>query len=137
MQANDFRKNDHSTMCRKPTAGFATTAVAVAAIVMLVMSCGDAGVEPTPTFPVATAVAVAPGSATFSALGDTARFTAEVRDQNGHVMTGAAVAWTSSNASVAAVNGEEGDSGAEDGDDRGGGADSGVGCVEGRYLFAG
>ena len=76
----------------------------VAAITMLVLSCGDAGVEPTPTFPVATVVTVTPGSATFSALGDTARFTAEVRDQNGQVMTGAAVGWTSSDASVAAVD---------------------------------
>ncbi len=38
-----------------------------------------------------------------TALGETARFTAEVRDQNGQVMTGAAVAWSTSDASVAPV----------------------------------
>ena len=35
---------------------------------------------------------------------ETARFTAEVRDQNGQVMAGAAVVWASSDASVAAVD---------------------------------
>ena len=102
MQASHFRKDDHPRMRRKLSAGLAISVVTVAAIAMLVLSCGDAGVEP-PAL-VATAVTVTPGSATFSALGDTARFTAEVRNQNGHVITGAAVAWTSSDASVAAVD---------------------------------
>ena len=71
-----------------------------------VSSCGDGAVEPTPApaAPVATTVTVNPGSAALSALGETARFTAEVRDQNGQVMAGAAVAWASSDASVAAVD---------------------------------
>lgn len=67
-------------------------------------ACGDAGVEPAAPAPVPTAVAVNPGSAALTALGETARFTAEVRDQSGQVMAGAAVAWTSSDASVAAVD---------------------------------
>ena len=103
MQASDFRKDDHPTMRRRLSAGSSISALTVAAIAILVLSCGDAGVEP-PAVPVATTVTVTPGSATFSALGDTARFTAEVLDQNGWVMTGAAVAWTSSEASVAAVD---------------------------------
>jgi len=49
-------------------------------------------------------VTVNPGSASFTALGETARFTAEVRDQNGQPMAGAAVAWASSDASVATVD---------------------------------
>jgi len=49
-------------------------------------------------------VTVNPGSASFTALGETARFTAEVRDQNGQVMAGAAVAWASSDASVATAD---------------------------------
>ena len=102
MQASHFRKDDHPRMRRKPSEGFSISALSVAATAILVLSCGDAGVEP-PAL-VATAVTVTPGSATFSALGDTARFTAEVRNQNGHVITGAAVAWTSSHASVAAVD---------------------------------
>ena len=78
---------------------------AVAAMALLVLSCGDGAVEPAPSqASVATAVTVSPGSATLTAIEETARFTAEVRDQNGQAMSGAAVAWTSSDASVAAVD---------------------------------
>ena len=82
---------------------------------LLILSCGDSAVEPTPPppppAPVAATVTVNPGSATFIALGETAialgetaRFTAEVRDQNGQTMAGAAVAWASSDKAVAAVD---------------------------------
>ncbi|MDE0358886.1 MAG: serine hydrolase [Gammaproteobacteria bacterium] len=73
---------------------------------MLVLSCGDGAVEPPPPAPapVATTVTVNPASATLTALEETARFTADVRDQNGQVMAGAAVAWTTSDASVASVD---------------------------------
>ncbi len=47
---------------------------------------------------------VSPGSAALSALGETARLTVEVRDQNGRVMAEAAVAWTTSDAAVPAVD---------------------------------
>ncbi len=81
-------------------------ASAIGAVVVLVLSCGDGAVEPPPPpAPVATTVAVSPGSATLSALGETARFTAEVRDQNGQVVAGAAIAWASSDISVATVDG--------------------------------
>ena len=87
------------------SAGFAVPAMAVGGITMLVLSCGDAAVEPLPPpDPVAATVTVNPSSATLATLGETARFTAEVRDQNGQVMTGTAVAWTSSDASIAAVD---------------------------------
>lgn len=92
-------------------AGFTIPAMAVAGIAMLVLSCGDDSVGPTtpptpppPPAPVATTVTVNPGSAAFTALGETARFAAEVRDQNGQVMAGAAVAWASSDASVATAD---------------------------------
>ena len=107
MQTSDCRKDDHPRMRRKLSAGFSISAVTFAAIAMLVLSCGDAGVEPPSSPPpalVATAVTVTPSSATFSALGDTTRFTAEVRNQHGHLITGAAVAWTSSDASVGVVD---------------------------------
>ncbi len=85
--------------------GFAIRALAVGAITLM-LSCGDGAVEPAPPppAPVATTVAVSPASATLTALEETTRFTAEVRDQNGQVMAGAAVAWASSDASVAAVD---------------------------------
>ena len=90
-------------------ARFRIPALVVGGIATLVLSCGDDSVGPTtspppPPAPVATTVTVNPGSASFTALGETARFTAEVRDQNGQVMAGAAVAWASSDASVAAVD---------------------------------
>ena len=79
--------------------------MAVGAIAVLVLSCGDGAVEPAPPpAPVATTVTVSPGSVALSAVGESARFTAEVRDQNGQVMAGAAVAWASSNVSVASVD---------------------------------
>ena len=84
---------------------FRIPAMAAAGIAMLVLSCGDGAVEPPAApAPVVATVTVNPGSAAFSALGETARFTAEVRDQNGQVMSGAAVAWASSDASVATVD---------------------------------
>ncbi len=91
-------------------AGFAIPALVVGGIATVVLSCGDDGVGPTtplpppPPAPVATTVTINPGSASFTALGETARFTAEVRDQNGQTMAGAAVAWASSDASVATVD---------------------------------
>ena len=79
--------------------------LAGAAGAVWVSSCGDGAVEPPPAAaPVATTVTVNPGSAALSALGETARLTAEVRDQNGQVMAGAAVVWASSDASVATVD---------------------------------
>ncbi len=90
-------------------AHFAKTVMVVGLIAMLVLSCGDGAVEPTlppapPPTPVVTTVTVSPDSVALTALGQTARLTAEVRDQNGQVMTGAAVAWLSSDGSVATVN---------------------------------
>ena len=73
---------------------------------MLVLSCGDGAVEPSPpvSAPVAITMAVNPASATLTALDETTRFTAEVRAQDGQVMAGTAVAWASSDASVASVD---------------------------------
>ena len=89
----------------RPGAGPAIWALALVGIAMLVLSCGDGAVEPAPPpTPVATTLAVSPPSATLSALEETARFTAEVRDQNGQVMAGAAIAWATSDASVASVD---------------------------------
>ena len=87
------------------SARFAIPAMAAGAIALAVLSCGDGAVEPPPApTPVATTVTVSPGSAALNALGETARFTAEVRDQNRQVMASAAVTWASSDVSVASVD---------------------------------
>jgi len=87
------------------TLGAVATAL-LSSIFVTTLSCGDGGTEPLPPPepPRATSITVNPASARLAALGDSVRFTAEVRDQNGNVMAGAAVSWSSNNASVATVN---------------------------------
>ena len=48
---------------------------------------------------------IAPHTVSFDALGDTARFTATVRDQHGQQVVGGTTEWTSSDPAVASVNG--------------------------------
>ena len=81
------------------TAAMATVAWAAA--------CGDGGTEPPappPDPPRPTTVTVTPATAELTALGETVQLQAEVRDQNGQVMAGAAVTWASSSAAVATVS---------------------------------
>ncbi len=54
--------------------------------------------------PAPTAIAVAPDTVAFAAVGDTARLMADVRDQVGRPMTDQAVAWASSDTLVAVVD---------------------------------
>ncbi|MYC92802.1 MAG: hypothetical protein F4X15_15175, partial [Gemmatimonadetes bacterium] len=95
-----------TTVLRRLIEGLDIPAVAFGGIALLALSCGDGAVAPPPPppAPVATTVTVSPASATLTALEETTRFTAEVRDQNGQVMAGASVAWASSDASVATVD---------------------------------
>ena len=83
------------------------TGVSVACLLAIATACGDGAVEPvtpvTPPTPVPTTITVSPASATLQTLGETAQLAAEVRDQNGQAMANAAVAWTSSDPSVATV----------------------------------
>ena len=73
----------------------------------LVGSCS--GDEPTgppdPVAPIPGAVSIAPASATLAALGDTVRLVAQVRDQNGNLMAGVAVTWSSSAPATVTVDG--------------------------------
>ena len=84
--------------------------LALLAAIGWVVACGDGTTEPPPPTPPppdpprATTLEVTPAEAELTALGATVQFSAEVRDQNGSVMTGAAVSWSSSNASVATVD---------------------------------
>ncbi len=118
MQSRSLRPDGHAetrrTLTRKRcgdggpgrNAGFTISAMALAGMLLLVLSCGDGAVEPPPPpqAPVPTTVTVNPASASLTALEETTRLTAEVRDQNGQVMAGAAVAWASSDASVVSVD---------------------------------
>ena len=84
-------------------AGAAATLVACA-----VLACGgDDGSGPgpvAPPTPVATTVEVTPATTELTAVGQTVQLTATVRDQNGGVMSGASVSWTSGDAAVATVD---------------------------------
>lgn len=78
----------------------------VAAIALLV-GCGNGDTNPTdtpdPPAPTAATVDLSTTSVTFDALRATERITATVRDQNGDVMAGAPVTWSSSESAVATV----------------------------------
>ena len=74
-------------------------------------ACGDGTTEPPtpptppPDPPRPTTVTVTPATTQLTALGATMQLTAEVRDQNGQVMAGAGVTWTSSATLIATVSG--------------------------------
>jgi Leishmanolysin len=74
--------------------------------VLLAWGCKDGGGTPPP---VATQVAVLPGSVSLDAIGATRVVQARVADQNGRAMTGVAITWASSSAAVI-VAGAGGDS---------------------------
>ena len=88
-------------MSRHRTLIFAGTALSAA---LWALSCGDGATEPPPDPPRPTTVTVSPATAELTALGATVQLSAQVLDQYGQVMAGAAVSWSSSAASVAAVN---------------------------------
>ena len=75
------------------------------------LACGDSSTAPPrppppppPPAPQPAAVTVTPATAELTALGDTVRLSAEVRDQTGQVMVGATVSWSSDDTSVATVD---------------------------------
>ena len=87
-----------------PRSSFASLRALLAGVLAAAAAaCGDD--DPvTPPDPVATTVEVSPSTAELSALGATVQLSATVRDENGNVMAGAAVAWASSPAEVATVD---------------------------------
>ena len=79
---------------------------AVLAVLALVWACGGDSptAPPTPESVRPTTVTVSPATAELTVLGETVQLTATVRDQNGQVMSGATVTWSSSDARVATVD---------------------------------
>lgn len=58
---------------------------------------------PPPPAPVATRIEITPANVDLNSLGQTVQLTARVIDQNNNTMSGAVVAWTTTNSGVAAV----------------------------------
>lgn len=79
---------------------------AVLAGVAWVVGCGDGTTDPArpPEIPVPATITVSPASAELTAVGETVQLSAEVRDQNGRVMSRAAVTWVSVSNAVARVD---------------------------------
>ena len=84
---------------------FILTSIALGAVAWAA-GCGDDTTEPSPPPEplLPTTITVTPPTAEFTALGATVQLSAEVRDQNGQVIAGATVTWTSSNTTVATVD---------------------------------
>ena len=81
--------------------------VAALSAALWAYACGDGTTEPPtqpPDPPRPTTVTVSPATAQLAALGATVQLSAEVRDQNGQTMAGAAVSWSSADTTVAAVD---------------------------------
>ena len=80
--------------------------LALAALLLGSASCGD-GATTEPDLPLAfpPRVSVSPETVALSAIGATARLSAQVFDQNGGAMTGETVSWASSDDAVASVDG--------------------------------
>ena len=68
-------------------------------------ACGDGATQPPPEPPRAASVTVTPVTASLTRPGGTVQLSARVSDQNGRVMAGAAVTWTSVRTAVATVSG--------------------------------
>ena len=85
-----------------------TSALFALACIVWGSGCGgDGGTEPTrppPETPRPARVTVSPAAIELTALDATEQLSAEVRDQNGNVMSGAAATWASGDASVAVVD---------------------------------
>ena len=82
-------------------------AALVPGMALSILACGDGATEPPATAtPTPSAVWVTPATIELSALGDTAQLSADVRDQSGQPVAGAAVTWASEAPEVATVDGQ-------------------------------
>jgi uncharacterized protein YjdB len=84
-----------------------TVALCAVLFSLLLWSCGgdSTPTAPTPTpTPVVNSIAISEASLSFASLGATSQLSATVKDQNGTTMSGAVVAWATSDAAVATVS---------------------------------
>ena len=91
---------------RRPRWARLRAGAAAALVASVVPACGgDESPGPVaPPTPVATTVEVVPATARLTALGETVRLTATVRDQDGGAISGASIGWTTGDAAVATVD---------------------------------
>ncbi|HSM05112.1 MAG TPA: Ig-like domain-containing protein, partial [Longimicrobiales bacterium] len=71
----------------------------IAGVLAVAAACGDSGEDP-----IVTSISVTPASGEIGVLGATLQFTAVVRDQDGDVMSGQSVVWTSDDPTVASID---------------------------------
>ncbi len=86
---------------------FRTVAAGLLAGVALASGCGDGATVPPllpPDPPGPATITVSPAATELAALQETVQLTAEVRDQNGRIMSGVTVAWVSTSVGVATVD---------------------------------
>ena len=81
----------------------------IGACVAWIAACGDGSTDPVPPPsppepPRATAVFVSPPRAELTAVGETLQLAVQVRDQNGQVMDGVTVTWSTGSPAVATVD---------------------------------
>jgi len=97
------RRNYGQARLVRPTGAAALAPGAM--IMILVAECVDGGTGPRRSEPSRpTPISVSPASLGLPAIGATVQLTAEVREQNGQVMTRVAVARSTNNARVATVD---------------------------------
>lgn len=84
--------------------------LATCSAILLLSTCGkdsptesSGPSEPSPPAPVATRITISPSPLVFASLATTQQLTAVVYDQNGRVLSGVTLAWTSGDASVVTV----------------------------------
>ncbi|MCK5651618.1 MAG: hypothetical protein KAJ42_09585, partial [Gemmatimonadetes bacterium] len=73
--------------------------LAFALLVPVLYACGGDSTSP----PVPTTVVISPPTETVTALGETAQFTAQVRDQEGKTIAGQSVSWSSMATGIATI----------------------------------
>ena len=91
---------------RRPKSSVSRALLACAATTLA--ACGGGDTTPPPPPPTPTTLTISPASVTFTAVGDTEQLSARVLDQNGNVMTGVTVNWSSLRPTVATVDLREG-----------------------------
>ena len=106
-----YRPEDYPYISYKESSSYRShvSAPILLLISLLLSSCsGDSSRDPIgprpPANPIPTAITISPKNLSFDALGQTSEISVTVHAQNGTVMAGASVTWTTSDPSIATVS---------------------------------